>query len=224
MSEAIPEQQSSLAEKRDTAIRKDRAKYGAKRDSIVQAAGPLLLKNGLRGTTIGAIAKAAGVDRGTLYYYFPNKEDIFRSAIHAGIKEMVGQLELVAKSPEGPEVRLRESMRVVMRAFEKHYPYLYIFFQSGDTSALIDQGLNEQIVDSGRRYEALLHKVIRDGVKSGEFTSSLPATLTVRMIQGMLNWTHAWFMPGGKLNAVAVADGMADTVLDGLRRTGAHPD
>jgi AcrR family transcriptional regulator len=218
MSEPAPEVQPSLAEKRGIALRKDRAKYGARRDRIVQAAGPLLLKHGLKGTTIGAIAKEAGVDRGTLYYYFPNKEEIFRESIHSGLKEMVGHLELVAKSREAPEVRLRESMRVVMRAFEKHYPYLYIFFQGGDWSALIDHGLNEEIVDSGRQYEALLLKVIRDGVKTGEFSSSVPPKITVRMIQGMLNWTHAWFTPGGRLNADAVADGMADTILGGLRR------
>jgi AcrR family transcriptional regulator len=218
MSEPAVGQQPSLAEKRDIATRKDRAKYGAKRDRIIAAAGPLLLKQGVKGTTIGNIAKEAGVDRGTLYYYFQNKEDIFHSAIHSGIKDMVGHLELVAKSREAPEARLRESMRVVMRAFEKHYPYLYIFFQSGDTSSLIDQGLNEEIIDSGRQYEALLYKVIRDGVKSGDFNSSLPPRITVRMIQGLLNWTHAWFTPGGKLNADAVADGMADTLLAGLRR------
>jgi AcrR family transcriptional regulator len=218
MSEPAVESQPSLSEKRDIAIRKDRAKYGARRDRIIAAAGPLLLKQGVKGTTIGAIAEAAGVDRGTLYYYFPNKEELFRSAIHTGIKEMVGQLELVAKSRDAPDVRLRESMRVVMRAFERHYPYLYIFFQGGDLSDLIDSGLNEEIVDSGRQYEALLYKVIRDGVKSGDFSISLPPKITVRMIQGMLNWTHAWFTPGGKLNADAVADGMADTVLGGLCR------
>jgi hypothetical protein len=32
----------------------------------------------------------------------------------------------------------------------------------------------------------------------------------------MLNWTSRWWVPGGVLDADDVADGMADTILNGV--------
>jgi AcrR family transcriptional regulator len=64
---------TGLAVKRDVAQRKERASYGARREEIVKAAGLVLKQHGLGGTTIEAIAKEAGVDRATIYYYFADK-------------------------------------------------------------------------------------------------------------------------------------------------------
>ena len=53
--------------KRTLAQREDRASYSAKREKIVKAAGPVLKRYGLSGTTIEAIANEADVDRTTIY-------------------------------------------------------------------------------------------------------------------------------------------------------------
>lgn len=207
--------ETGLAMKRTVAQRKDRASYSAKREKIVKAAGPVLKRYGLGGTTIEAIAKEAGVDRATIYYYFSDKGAIFREAIHGGLAEMVAALEEVAASGDSPDVRLRDSMRVVMRAFEKHYPQLYIFFTE-DSSSVIDRDLNKEIIDSGRRYEDLVDETVRDGIRQGIFQTSLPPKVFAKTVTGMLNWTSRWFVPDGMLGADDVADGMADTILNGV--------
>ena len=89
---------TGLAVKRDVAQRKERASYGARREEIVKAAGLVLKQHGLSGTTIEAIAKEAGVDRATIYYYFADKGAIFGEAIHGGLVEMVSALEEIAAS------------------------------------------------------------------------------------------------------------------------------
>jgi AcrR family transcriptional regulator len=206
---------TGLAMKRNVAQGKDRASYSAKREKIVKASGPVLKQYGLAGTTIEAIAKEAGVDRATIYYYFADKAAIFREAIHGGLTDMVAALEEVAASGDSPEVRLRNSMRVVMQAFERHYPQLYIFFTE-DSSSVIDNELNEETVASGRRYEDLVMETVRDGIKEGVFRTSLPPKVFAKTVTGMLNWTSRWFVPDGILGADEVADGMADAILNGV--------
>ena len=49
----------------------------AKRDAIIASAGELMLKHGFRGTSMEAIARAAGVAKPTLYAYFPDKDAVF---------------------------------------------------------------------------------------------------------------------------------------------------
>jgi TetR/AcrR family transcriptional regulator, cholesterol catabolism regulator len=184
---------------------------------ILKAAGPVLERHGFAGTTVDAIAKEAGVDRATVYYYFSDKGAIFRAAVHDGLAEMVSDLEEVAASGEAPEVRLRNSMRVLMRSFEKHYPQLYIYLRNSDSASIIDEQLNSELIASGRRYEDLVEQVVRDGIKQGVFRTSLPPKVFAKSVTGMLNWTSRWFVPGGVLDADDVADGMADTILSGVK-------
>jgi AcrR family transcriptional regulator len=202
--------------KRSAAQDKDRAQYGAKRDAILHAAGPVLQREGINGATMAAIANEAGVDRATIYYYFQDKQEIFRTAIHDGLVEMVAALEDVAASGHSAEVRLRDSIRAVMRAYERHYPQLYIFFQDGAMSSIIDNHLNAEILASGTRYEALVEAAVRDGVESGVFVTPLPPKMFAKIVVGMLNWTSRWFVPGGAMGADDIADGMAATVLRGI--------
>jgi len=206
----------TLAMKRSAAQDKDRAQYGAKREAILRAAGPVLQREGINGATMGAIANEAGVDRATIYYYFEDKQEIFRTAIHDGLVEMVAALEDVAASGHSAPIRLRDSIRAVMRAYERHYPQLYIFFQDGATSSIIDNHLNAEILGSGARYEALVEAAVRDGVESGVFVTPLPPKMFAKIVVGMLNWTSRWFVPGGAMGADDIADGMADTVLRGI--------
>ena len=53
----------------------------AKRDAIITAAGNLMLKHGLRGTSMEAIAREARIAKPTLYAYFPDKEAVFRALV-----------------------------------------------------------------------------------------------------------------------------------------------
>ena len=210
-----PPSPPTLADKRAEAQRKDRAKYGAKRQAILRAAGPVLQRNGLNGTTINAIAAEAGVDRATIYYYFKDKHAIFHEAIHGGLVEMVGALEEITASDDPPEERLRRSIHVVMRAFEKHYPQLYLFFKDGPTSSIIDNELYAETLASGRRYEDLVEVIVRDGIAAGVIQVSLPPKVFAKLLVGMLNWTSWWFVPGGPLTADDIAEGMAEVVLNG---------
>jgi len=54
-----------------------------RRNRIVDAARHLILRNGLRGTTMEAIARQAGIAKPTLYAYFPDKETIYGAIIEA---------------------------------------------------------------------------------------------------------------------------------------------
>jgi AcrR family transcriptional regulator len=207
--------QPTLAMKRDAAQQRDRAQYGAKRDKILKAAGPVLQRLGFASTTIEAIAKEAGVDRATIYYYFADKGAIFKEAIAGGLHEMISALEEVASNGDAPDVRLRSSMHAVMRAFERHYPQLYIYLQ-GDSSSILDPHLNDEMIASGRRYEDLVEDIVRDGLREGVFVTSLPPKVFAKSVTGMLNWTSRWFVPDGALTAEDVADGMADTILNGV--------
>lgn len=52
-----------------------------KRETILEAAGPLFLKHGVRGTSMEAIARAAGIAKPTLYAYYADKQAVFEALL-----------------------------------------------------------------------------------------------------------------------------------------------
>ncbi len=58
----------------------------ARKEGILDAALSLVLKHGLRGTSMEAIARQAGVAKPTLYAYFPDKAAVFAALL----KRLVG--------------------------------------------------------------------------------------------------------------------------------------
>jgi AcrR family transcriptional regulator len=66
-----------------------KARRGASRDAIVQAAQRLFLERGFGAVSMDELAEAAGVARRTLYNQFASKEEIFREML----LKVSGQLE-----------------------------------------------------------------------------------------------------------------------------------
>jgi AcrR family transcriptional regulator len=207
---------SSLSLKRLSAQANDRHKYNAKRAEILRTSGQVLHRHGVSNTTIGLIAKHAKVDRATMYYYFEDKYAIYRELILDGLTEYFDGIDTVAASTSPPERRLRDAMSTVMQAFEKHYPQLYIFFQASGSVEVLGSELYKATVESGRRFEALLGRILDDGIDTGVFAADTPVKIVIKQVVGMLNWTSRWFQPEGELDGVGVANAMADTILNGI--------
>jgi TetR/AcrR family transcriptional regulator, cholesterol catabolism regulator len=207
---------SSLSLKRLSAQANDRHKYNAKRAEILRASGQVLHHHGVSKTTIGLIAKHAKVDRATMYYYFEDKYAIYRELILDGLTEYFDGIDAVGASTSPPDQRLREAISTVMQAFEKHNPQLYIFFEASGSAEVLGAELYEATVESGRRFEALLGRILHDGIDTGVFAADTPVKIVIKQVVGMLNWTSRWFQPEGELDGVGVANAMADTILNGI--------
>jgi AcrR family transcriptional regulator len=67
-----------------------------KRDQILEGARKVFLAQGFDGASMGEIAKAAGVSKGTLYVYFDSKESLFEALTKAergGLAEALFRLD-----------------------------------------------------------------------------------------------------------------------------------
>ncbi|OBG79373.1 TetR family transcriptional regulator [Mycobacterium sp. E3305] len=67
------------------------------RERILSNARELFARNGIRNTSIRAVAAAAGVDSALVHHYFGTKEKLFAAAVHIPIDpmEVIGQLREV---------------------------------------------------------------------------------------------------------------------------------
>ncbi len=81
---------------------------------IIQAAETLFAEKGFNGTSIDMIARAAGVNKGLIYYHFKNKQDIMISIF----KNVISELEdrVIRPSVNSDAVNITESLQKKIRA------------------------------------------------------------------------------------------------------------
>jgi AcrR family transcriptional regulator len=78
----------------------------ARREEILDAARRVFAEQGFRGTTIADIAEEAGIALGTIYLYFPSKDDVF-----AALNQRLGEL-IMRATLDIPQARtLAEDVR-----------------------------------------------------------------------------------------------------------------
>src|SRR5277367_6564869 len=92
-----------------------RLRMGEKRASILRAARPILLRDGLGGATLDRVAAEGGVNKMTLYRHFPNKEALFEGLVI----DMCGTMREGIESAPFADVRKPAADRLAdeLRAF-----------------------------------------------------------------------------------------------------------
>jgi AcrR family transcriptional regulator len=68
-------------------------------ERIIEKGLKLFVKNGYDGTTLDAIAEAAGISRRTFFYYFKSKEDVLLAARDSGFRQAL-KPTLLEESPD----------------------------------------------------------------------------------------------------------------------------
>jgi TetR/AcrR family transcriptional regulator, regulator of autoinduction and epiphytic fitness len=90
------------------------------RRAIIAAALAEFLENGFAGTTMDAVARRAGVAKGTPYRYFATKEALFEGVVRQEIASAVVDVNVANRAPsETVGAFLRRTMSPAMDAVER---------------------------------------------------------------------------------------------------------
>jgi AcrR family transcriptional regulator len=88
-----------------------------KRAALLKAATELIARNGLQSVSTAAIARKAGVAKGTLFVYFETKEQLVNELYVEIVAELVG----ACKANMGPADSPQERLRAYWFGFAKWY-------------------------------------------------------------------------------------------------------
>ncbi|MGC8669418.1 MAG: TetR/AcrR family transcriptional regulator [Chthonomonadales bacterium] len=87
------------------------------RETILDAAIRLMQRYGYRKTTMEDLAREAGIGKGTIYLYFPSKEEVALACADRANARVFRQLEEIASAHTPPAERLRAMLvaRILIR-------------------------------------------------------------------------------------------------------------
>ena len=88
------------------------------RQQILQAALREFVEQGIARTTMERIARRAEVAKGTIYVYYPSKEELLRGVIEHALRQSAVYQPLVRENGESIQALLRRSLLPTMQALE----------------------------------------------------------------------------------------------------------
>jgi AcrR family transcriptional regulator len=207
---------SSISRRRARARRDARAGYLERRQKVLSAAAEVFRAKGYQAASMNDIAGRSGSDRASIYYYFSSKREIFTELVRRAAMDNVANAEEIAAA-EGPTVaRLHRLIVGLVESYERHYPYLHLYVQE-DMRRLAEDasGADAELHALGDRYQRAVFSIAEEGLRTGEFRTTVdPAMLTLAVL-GAVNWCHRWFVPGGRLTATEIGASFADVLLNG---------
>ena len=134
---------------------------------ILRAAEQNFAERGLAGARIGAIARAARVNKALLYYYFASKEELHRFTLDTLFQQLRTQIGAALERPGSPREQLLRYINAYFDFMMAHPNYPRLF------AARVDEPGAAAARDWCSEYLRPLHQrltaVIRAGIAKGEF-------------------------------------------------------
>ena len=106
-----------------------RHKTAEKEQQIVRAAAEVFANRDLHRVLMDDVAARAGVGKGTLYRYFPTKDDLYFATIFAGLEEIKAQVEALAVRGGSARGVLEAIATGLLRQFWPRRPLLRLMYQ-----------------------------------------------------------------------------------------------
>ncbi|HLP71573.1 MAG TPA: TetR/AcrR family transcriptional regulator [Bacteroidales bacterium] len=138
------------------------------RQKILGTAGLIFSKYGFRKTSMDEIAKALGMGKSSIYYYYSSKEAIFEAVVLNEANILRSTLTKAIKAVESPMYKMKNYVFVRMKSFEKLSNYY---------NAIFDKNLDhfdfiEKVREKYDREElAILRLILYDGTRKKVFSA-----------------------------------------------------
>jgi AcrR family transcriptional regulator len=159
---------------------------------VCATAARLFREYGYSSATMDLIADEVGLNKGTLYHYYPAKSAILFELLS---KQVDATLELVEQVPADGTIteRMRELVRLQVDHVSTKHDEVVVFFQ--ELPWIEKQLPPEQAADLRRRirrYEHFTKQLLTAGVRSGEFRP-IDVGMVMSSIVGILAYVPVWF-------------------------------
>jgi TetR/AcrR family transcriptional regulator, cholesterol catabolism regulator len=185
----------------------------AKRAEILRSAASAFRRRGYHGASVEEIALALGMTKGSLYYYFKNKEEILFFCHDYSLDILLARLAELARERSPADVRLR---RLIIAFVHMILDELHGTALTLDPQAL-SPPLLEKVIAKRDRFDRGMRRLLQEGMDDGLFAPGDPKLLTFAIL-GSVNWITRWFDPQGPATSQEIAERFADYLVAGLRR------
>ncbi len=191
----------------------EQRKTRQRRVEILKSAAAAFRRRGYHGASMGEIARALRMTKGSLYYYFENKEEILFFCHDYSLDILLEVLERVEDAGGTPPRKLRS----LIESFVHH-----ILDDLRGTALTLDfQALSaprlRRVIAKRDRFDRGIRRLLQEGMDEGAFAPGDPKLLTFAIL-GAVNWIPRWFDPTGPATSEEIGRVFAEYLVSGLQK------
>ncbi|MDO9434657.1 TetR/AcrR family transcriptional regulator [Hydrogenophaga sp.] len=221
---AVPPTTDADTEPRQRRARRKEARPGELLDAALQ----LFVEKGFAATRVEEVAAQAGVSKGTLFLYFPSKEELFKAVVRENLAGRFTEWNEEFEQFSG------DSAELVRYALHTWWERIGMTPASGITKLVMSEAgmfpeiaafYQQEVVAPGH---ALLKRIVQRGIHSGEFRALNLDYTVYSLIAPMiflLMWKHSMApcCPATEnIEPVTFIDNQVDLLLSGMLVPGHH--
>ncbi|MGI5249815.1 TetR/AcrR family transcriptional regulator [Actinacidiphila glaucinigra] len=163
------------------------ARRQATRQRLFQAAVTLIAEQGFSATTVDEIAERAGVAKGTVYYNFASKNELFEELLRHGVGLLTASLrdagaDVTARG--GSHVDAIDAMIRAGLAFIAEYPSFTQLYVAELWRT--NRAWQDTLMVLRKEAVAVVEQTLRDAVDAGELSEEIDVPLTAAALFGMV--------------------------------------
>jgi AcrR family transcriptional regulator len=183
-----------------------------RRISILQAARTVFARNGYANTVVEDIAQEAGIGKGTLYLYFPSKEQIYLAALLEDARELDQKSRKAMAEANTWQEALRAYVEVRFNYFDAHQDFLRIYMTEFRGMCMQGRPLSAELYRLAEAGETQLAQTFAAAAARGEMRlldAELAATTVSDVTRGLVERRlRLWGRPVGSSDAEFAVDMM----------------
>ena len=185
-------------------------------EAILESAVAAFRRNGYHGTTMAQIADQLLMTKGSLYYYFKDKEEILFAVHDRALDRLLAEQERVRRRRVCPCERLEDLLASHIRIMVEGFHGTALALEFGALSARRLRA----VVETRDRYERAVRSLIEQGARQGCLRATDPK-LSGMAVLGAINWIGRWHRPDGPAGTREVARHFLDLFMGGWLPRGA---
>ena len=182
-----------------------------RRSELTRQAARLFAAKGYHGTSIGEIAEALGVQKGSLYAHIESKQDLLYETMREGAAAFHAGLDAIPEELPATE-KIRLALRSHLRVVADQLDVATVFVQEW---RYLEGERRGEILGERRRYEERIKALFREGRELGELRSDLDDATAALLALSASNWAYTWLRPGADTDELA--DRFYEILLEGVR-------
>ena len=182
-----------------------------RRDELTRQAARLFAERGFHGTSMGDLAEALGVQKGSLYSLTGSKQQLLYETMRTGAEAFHAALDAVPEKVPAVE-RVRLALRGHLRTVAEQIDVATVFTREW---RYLEGDEREEILGERRRYEDRWRALFREGVESGGLRTDLDAGAAALLVLSAANWAYTWLTADRDTDELA--DRFAAILVDGIR-------
>src|SRR6266566_1573642 len=182
-----------------------------RRSELTRQAARLFAAKGYHGTSIGDLAEAMGVQKGSLYAHINSKQDLLYETMAEGARAFHAGLDAIPEEAPATE-KIRLALRSHLQVVADQLDVATVFVQEW---RYLEGERREEIVAERRRYEERIRALFREGRDLGELRTDLDDATAALLVLSAVNWAYTWLQPGRDTDELA--DRFYSLLIDGMR-------